>query len=120
MEQVCFILDNNAYIIAHSRREHVGKFLGSVENKIMHLLKEEKIYEDVTIFDYQAVCYDDRNMEYDDIMDILSSANSIFVNPMKLLWNLVLGILSTFWKLAVASREYLPNCKLFFLPFFFS
>lgn len=112
VEQVCFILDDNAYIIAHSRQEHVGKFLGSVENKIMHLLKEEKIYEDVTIFDYQAVCYEDRNKDYEDIMDIMSSANQIFLNPLKLLWNIVLGVASVFWNLVYASIEFMPNCKL--------
>lgn len=77
----------------------------------MHLLKEEKIYEDVTIFDYQAVCYDDRQKEYDDIMDIISSANNFFTSPLKLLWNLLVGFASVFTTLVDASKDYLSNCE---------
>lgn len=89
----------------------MGKFLGSVENKIMRLLMEEKIYDDVTIFDYQAVCYEDRNTKYEAIMDIMSSAGRAFMSPMKFLWNMLAVVASTVWKLAAAAKEYVPNCE---------
>lgn len=72
---------------------------------------EEKIFEVFAVYDYQAVCYEDRNVEYEDLMDIMSSAEKLFISPMKFLWKLLVVMASTIWKLAVAAKEYLPNCE---------
>jgi voltage-dependent calcium channel alpha-2/delta-3 len=92
----------------------VGKFLGSVETKIMHLLMTENIYNQVTIYDYQAVCYEDRMTRYEGIMDIVSSANTIILSPIKLLWNILWILASNMWHFVLAVKEYIPNCKKFF------
>lgn len=77
----------------------------------MYLLREEGIYKDVTIYDYQAVCYEDRNKKYDAIMDIMSNASGVLMSPLKFLWHILVVVASTLWKLADAAKQYLPNCK---------
>jgi hypothetical protein len=83
----------------------------------MYLLREEGIYKDVTIYDYQAVCYEDRIMKYEAIMNIMSDASRVFMSPLKFLWQMLVLVASTVWKLADAAKQYLPNCECFFEKF---
>ncbi|KAL7043546.1 hypothetical protein ACKWTF_001566 [Chironomus riparius] len=111
VEQTCYILDPNAYIIADSRREHKGKFFGSVENKLMKTLWDDNIYKFVTVYDYQGVCYEDRNVEYELLMNIVSSATTIFWHPLKHLWTTFIALLISLKTLIVyaARQSYIPN-----------
>lgn len=34
-----------------------GQFFGNVKGPIMKMMVEEKIYNNITIFDYQGVCF---------------------------------------------------------------
>lgn len=79
----------------------------------MYLLRQEGIYNDVTIYDYQAVCYEDRNKKYEAIMDIMSNASRVLMSPLKVLWQMLVLVASNIWKLADAAKQYLPNCKFF-------
>lgn len=58
-EYSCFLLDNNAYILVSKDESHVGRFIGSVRPKTMHLLVVDDIYHKTRIFDYQSICYKD-------------------------------------------------------------
>ncbi|XP_070489901.1 voltage-dependent calcium channel subunit alpha-2/delta-3-like [Chironomus tepperi] len=111
VEQTCYILDSNAYIIADSRRQHKGKFFGSVENILMNTLMVDNIYKFVTVYDYQGVCYEDRNIEYELLMNIVSSATTIFWHPLKHLWTTFIALLISLKNIIVdaVSRTYVPN-----------
>jgi hypothetical protein len=115
-EQVCFILDDNAYIIASSRFEHEGEFFGAVDRKLMRILIDDGVYNTITVYDYQAVCYQDRMIKYNAIMEVVSSAGSILIwNPLKTLWAGLVALVTSFGQFFAAdaaTREYLPNCEL--------
>ncbi|KAL4120998.1 hypothetical protein QTP88_013588 [Uroleucon formosanum] len=57
LERDCYILDNNGYIIASENAMDTGQFFGNVKGPIMKMMVEEKIYNNITIFDYQGVCF---------------------------------------------------------------
>jgi voltage-dependent calcium channel alpha-2/delta-3 len=53
----CFVLDDNGYVIVSNDMADTGRFFGEVRGAAMRQMIEEKIYERVTIFDYQAICF---------------------------------------------------------------
>lgn len=79
----------------------------------MNTLFQDNIYKFVTIFDYQGVCYEDRNVDYGKIMDIVSSATAIFWHPLKHLWTTFIALLISLKNIIVnaASQSYIPNRK---------
>ncbi|XP_037905987.1 voltage-dependent calcium channel subunit alpha-2/delta-3 isoform X5 [Hermetia illucens] len=54
----CYILDNNGYVIISPKSSDTGKFFGEVRGDIMTRLVQEGVYKDVTIYDYQAICFE--------------------------------------------------------------
>lgn len=54
----CFVLDNNGYVVVSQEPLHTGQFFGEVRGRIMERLVVEQIYQEVTITDYQAVCFE--------------------------------------------------------------
>lgn len=90
----------------------MGNFFGSVENQLMQTLVDNKVYEHVTVYDYQAVCYEDKEVEYDAILEIVSSASTILWNPLKHLWTALIALFSTLWNSLIESSDaYIPNRK---------
>ena len=53
---LCFILDNNAYIILGSQIEYTGRFIGDVSPIITHQLIRNGVYKRIEMYDYQAIC----------------------------------------------------------------
>lgn len=53
----CFVLDNNGYIVLSENSHNTGRFFGEIHGTIMDLLVEERIYNRIPIYDYQALCF---------------------------------------------------------------
>lgn len=79
----------------------------------MQILIEDKVYEPITVFDYQAVCYEDKNIEYDAIMKRNSALSVLFWNPFKYVFAVLMTLLSTVY----ALPTYMANCKFFKIYF---
>jgi hypothetical protein len=73
----------------------------------MHILLEDKFYEPITVFDYQAVCYEDRNTDYDAIMLRSSALSALFWNPFKYFY----AVLTTLFATVYALPSYMANCE---------
>ncbi|KAJ3639553.1 hypothetical protein Zmor_002907 [Zophobas morio] len=81
----CYIIDADGYIVvSHSNKSedssNTGRFFGEIANDIMESMVNEKIFEKVTIYDYQAVC----NVNDDGISDA-----SILFTPLHYLKSLI-------------------------------
>lgn len=106
--ELCYILDDNAYILSDPEAEHAGKFFGEVERKLMQIMIEDKVYEATRVLDYQAVCYEDRETVYPELMKMRSSAiNVVFWNPFKS----VVAALTTMLTVVQALPSYVSNCR---------
>lgn len=57
----CYVLDNNGYVVLSQDLQHTGQFFGEVRGRLMKRLIAEKIYQEVRINDYQAVCFEEKN-----------------------------------------------------------
>lgn len=53
----CYVIDNNGYILLSSESNFTGKFFGEVEGDIMGLMVEGGIYNELTVFDLQGLCF---------------------------------------------------------------
>ena len=53
----CFVLDDHGYVIVGPDTADTGKFFGEVKAYIMKHLIDERIFKEVSIYDYQAVCF---------------------------------------------------------------
>lgn len=52
----CYLVDNNGYVVAAEDEAETGRFFGEVRGGIMNSLIMEGVFENITIYDYQAVC----------------------------------------------------------------
>ncbi|XP_045481925.1 voltage-dependent calcium channel subunit alpha-2/delta-3 isoform X1 [Harmonia axyridis] len=52
----CYIVDNSGYILVANNENFAGQFFGEIEGDVMESMLEEQIYEEVIIYDYQALC----------------------------------------------------------------
>ncbi|XP_072915375.1 voltage-dependent calcium channel subunit alpha-2/delta-4 isoform X1 [Hemitrygon akajei] len=52
----CFLVDNNGFILISKNEEDTGKFLGEVDGSIMTQLVNMGMFNEVKLYDYQAMC----------------------------------------------------------------
>lgn len=57
----CYILDEHGYVMLSDDELDVGRSLGRVSPWLLELLVRERIYKPIVIYDYQAVCYAEKN-----------------------------------------------------------
>lgn len=57
----CYIVDNNGYIVLSLKdsSNDTGKFFGDVEDDVLISMIEENIFEEVILYDLQALCTDE-------------------------------------------------------------
>lgn len=72
----CFLVDNHAYIIAAKEASIAGRFLGDVNGLVMSSLVKHDVFEKITVFDYQAVCFRDTQESNDG--NILLTVSTFF------------------------------------------
>ncbi|PNF28750.1 hypothetical protein B7P43_G07780 [Cryptotermes secundus] len=73
-ELMCYILDNNGFIVVSEEISETGKFFGEVEGNVMKMLIQEKVFRKVQIIDYQAICLRE---------DESTSHASLLITPMQ-------------------------------------
>lgn len=54
----CYVVDNNGYVVVSENLRDSGRFFGEVRPPIMRQLVAEKVFRQVQISDYQAICGD--------------------------------------------------------------
>lgn len=97
----CFVLDDNGYVIIADPREgpsFVGKFFGEIRGGQMRKMITENIYQEVKVYDYQAICFinkDSANLASTLIavnLERLAFTAQIFTDfyfqPFKFVWSL--------------------------------
>lgn len=52
----CYILDNNGYIIVSENHNDTGRFFGEIDGAIMESMLDNKTFDKITMYDFQAVC----------------------------------------------------------------
>uniref|UniRef100_A0A8C6AE20 Calcium voltage-gated channel auxiliary subunit alpha2delta 4 n=1 Tax=Marmota marmota marmota TaxID=9994 RepID=A0A8C6AE20_MARMA len=52
----CFVVDNNGFILISERSQETGRFLGEVDGAVMTQLLNMGVFNQVTMYDYQAMC----------------------------------------------------------------
>jgi hypothetical protein len=77
----------------------------------MSILIEDNIYTPISVYDYQGVCYKDREIEYAALMVMANSAlKHLIWNPIKILFAFIINFISNVYSLP----SYMANCKLNF------
>ncbi|XP_048509667.1 voltage-dependent calcium channel subunit alpha-2/delta-3 isoform X2 [Athalia rosae] len=87
----CYLVDNNGYVIAAEIAADAGRFFGEISSLVMRSLVKEGIFDEITIYDYQAVCFKNEGA---------ANHGSILMTPLKTLeraasW--VLGQMAWAW-----------------------
>ena len=52
----CLLVDNNAYIVVGEELAHIGRSLADYDDKLLASLVEHKVYQQLVVADYQAIC----------------------------------------------------------------
>lgn len=57
----CIVIDNNGYIVLSKDSEEVGTFFGEGYGAILEILLERNIFQNTTIYDFQAMCKNEKD-----------------------------------------------------------
>lgn len=74
----CFVIDNNGYIVLSKEPNDIGVFFGEIEGSVMYKLMEQKVFRNMTIYDFQAMCKIDDEDETTSSGNVLLTVCSVF------------------------------------------
>lgn len=75
----CFVIDNNGYIVLSKEPNDIGVFFGEIEGSVMYKLMGQKVFRNMTIYDFQAMCKIDDEDESTSNGNVLLTVRSVFV-----------------------------------------
>lgn len=52
----CLLVDNNGYIVVGEELPYIGRSLNEYDNKLMESLVAQRVFHQVSVIDYQAIC----------------------------------------------------------------
>lgn len=58
----CYVIDNNGFVVISEQLQETGAFFGEVKPAFMQRMLDDGIFKNVTIYDYQAVCFVGKNI----------------------------------------------------------
>uniref|UniRef100_A0A182QGK0 VWFA domain-containing protein n=1 Tax=Anopheles farauti TaxID=69004 RepID=A0A182QGK0_9DIPT len=73
----CYVIDNNGFVVISEQLQETGAFFGEVKPAFMQRLLDDAIFRNVTVYDYQAVCF----MPKGSI-----NLGTVLQTPLRLLW----------------------------------
>lgn len=74
----CFVVDNNGYIVLSKEEEDIGVFFGEIEGSVMHKLMEQRVFKNMTIYDFQAMCKIEENDNSTSDGNVLLTVRTFF------------------------------------------
>lgn len=74
----CFVIDNNGYIVLSKEEEDIGVFFGEIEGSVMHKLMEQKVFKNMSIYDFQAMCKIEENDNSTSDGNVLLTVRTFF------------------------------------------
>ncbi|XP_053674579.1 voltage-dependent calcium channel subunit alpha-2/delta-3 [Anopheles nili] len=81
----CYVIDNNGFVVISEQLQETGAFFGEVKPAFMQRLLDDSIFRNVTVYDYQAVCF----MPKGSI-----NLGTVLQTPLRLLWWMLTNTLS--------------------------
>ncbi|KXJ73955.1 hypothetical protein RP20_CCG014670 [Aedes albopictus] len=73
----CYVIDNNGFVVISEQLQETGAFFGEVKPAFMQRMIDDGIFKNVTIYDYQAVCFVGKN---------IINLGNIIQTPLKVIW----------------------------------
>ncbi|XP_062542723.1 voltage-dependent calcium channel subunit alpha-2/delta-3 isoform X3 [Armigeres subalbatus] len=73
----CYVIDNNGFVVISEQLQETGAFFGEVKPAFMQRLIDDGIFKNVTIYDYQAVCFMGKH---------IINLGNIIQTPLKVIW----------------------------------
>lgn len=52
----CYLLDNNGYVVVSENHNDTGRFFGEIDGAIMESMLDNKTFDKITLYDFQAIC----------------------------------------------------------------
>lgn len=57
------MIDSNGYVVLSERQNDTGRFFGEIEGAVLESMVESGIYKMLTVYDFQALCSEQREKE---------------------------------------------------------
>ncbi|XP_050094593.1 voltage-dependent calcium channel subunit alpha-2/delta-3 isoform X2 [Anopheles aquasalis] len=81
----CYVIDNNGFVVISEQLQETGAFFGEVKPAFMQRLLDDGVFRNVTVYDYQAVCFMSKGS---------FNLAAILQTPGRLLWAILTNTLS--------------------------
>ncbi|EAT48840.1 AAEL000121-PA, partial [Aedes aegypti] len=77
----CYVIDNNGFVVISEQLQETGAFFGEVKPAFMQRMLDDGIFKNVTIYDYQAVCFVGKN-----IINMANIIQTVRVVRSRIIW----------------------------------